>query len=198
MIADRPIQTLKRKAFEWDVDKFVQASQSGLLDPDTNYELIDGNLLKMPTGQPHSIVSTLFFQALASVFGQEWLVWKESPLRLEQKTRPVPDVMVLPGPESRWFTKMPKVGDARLIVEVSASTLSDDLGRKAEIYATEGVEEYWVVDVYGDRLLILTEPRDGIYRNRRELRREDAVPYIESPLSDLIPVRYERNVDEEE
>ncbi|CAN5470461.1 Uma2 family endonuclease [soil metagenome] len=191
MISESLVLKPERKEFEWDVDAFFRATEQGFF-LDRRYELIDGRLIEMPTEQPHSIVSTLFFEALAVVFGDAWLVWTERPLRLFPKTRPTPDVTVIPGPLSRWFQRMPKVGDARLIVEVSASTLSDDLGRKAEIYATEGVEEYWVVDVYGDRLLIHTEPRDGFYRNRRELRREDSVPYVEKPLSDLIPVKYRR------
>ncbi|RYG48247.1 Uma2 family endonuclease [bacterium] len=196
MVGDRfPVSEPPRE-FEWDVETFVQALHAGLFKDDDRYELIDGRLLQMPTEQPHSIVSTLFFEALAVVFGQEWLVWKESPLRLHPRTRPTPDVSVVPGPRSRWFQEMPRVGDARLLVEVSASTLADDLGRKAEIYAGEGVPEYWVVDVYGDRLFLLTEPKDGHYRSRRELRLDDLVPYIERPLSDLIPVRYDRRGDQ--
>lgn len=91
---------------------------------------------------------------------------------------------------------MPEVSEARLIVETSASTLADDMGRKAQIYATEGVPEYWMVDVYGDRLVIMTEPKDGLYRIQRQVLREDSVPYVERPLSDLIPVRYQKPGEE--
>lgn len=40
-------------------------------------------------------------------------------------------------------------GSPTLVVEVGASSLSDDLGAKRLLYEHVGVKEYWVVDVQG-------------------------------------------------
>jgi len=39
------------------------------------------------------------------------------------------------------------VEQVRLAVEVSDTTLADDLGRKRALYALGGIPEYWVVDL---------------------------------------------------
>ncbi|RYG33904.1 hypothetical protein EON81_16970 [bacterium] len=74
MISDRFNTNEPPRDFEWDVETFVQAMRAGLFKENDRYELMDGRLLEMPTEQSHSIVSTLFFQALAQVFEAQWLV----------------------------------------------------------------------------------------------------------------------------
>ena len=44
-------------------------------------------------------------------------------------------------------------GPPTLVVEVGASSLSDDLGRKRIMYERLGVQEYWVVDVEGRKVV---------------------------------------------
>jgi len=38
-------------------------------------------------------------------------------------------------------------GSPSLVIEVGASSLSDDLGRKRMLYERAGISEYWVTDV---------------------------------------------------
>jgi Uma2 family endonuclease len=52
---------------------------------------------------------------------------------------------------------------ARLLVEVSDTTLADDLGHKRALYAAAEVPEYWVVDVFGRALHQYWAPADGVY-----------------------------------
>ena len=44
-------------------------------------------------------------------------------------------------------------GPPTLVVEVGASSFSDDLGRKRIMYERLGVQEYWVVDVEGRKVV---------------------------------------------
>jgi Uma2 family endonuclease len=60
-----------------------------------------------------------------------------------------PDLAVFPrsafeGGVSGFASLQP--GDARLIIEVAASSLSYDRGLKARIYARHRVQEFWVID----------------------------------------------------
>lgn len=49
----------------------------------------------------------------------------------------------------------------RLLVEVSSTTLSEDLGFKRGLYASASVHEYWVVDVFGRAVHQFWAPDDG-------------------------------------
>lgn len=70
------------------------------------------------------------------------------------------------------------IQSVRLLVEIADTTLENDVGRKAALYAENDVAEYWVIDLKGRRLHQLWLPRSGSYSERRELplgRNVDAV-----------------------
>ena len=50
-------------------------------------------------------------------------------------------------------SKLQKINEKLLAIEVSDSTLGFDLNRKARLYARSGVGEYWVLDIRGRRIL---------------------------------------------
>jgi Uma2 family endonuclease len=52
--------------------------------------------------------------------------------------------------------------DVQLVIEVSASTLDDDLGDTKQRYEAAGLPEYWVVDMSGRRILRFML-RDGAF-----------------------------------
>jgi Putative restriction endonuclease len=54
-----------------------------------------------------------------------------------------------------------------LAVEVSHSTLSEDLGCKRANDATAGVRHHWLVDVEGARVHCFAEPAGGDYAQVR-------------------------------
>ncbi|MEL6136685.1 MAG: Uma2 family endonuclease [Cyanobacteria bacterium J06626_23] len=55
-------------------------------------------------------------------------------------------------------------GPPTLAVEVSATTLSDDLGQKRLLYERLGVTEYWVVDVAEATVIAFSISNGGSYR----------------------------------
>ena len=65
---------------------------------------------------------------------------------------------------------------ARLLIEVSSSSLRHDLGRKAALYARTGVPEYWVADVKGRRIVRMHRPVEGTYTERAEFAFGAMVP----------------------
>jgi Uma2 family endonuclease len=79
--------------------------------------------------------------------------------------RPEPDVLWLrPG---RYGRKRPSSADVMLLIEVSESSLASDLREKADLYAHAGIVEYWVVDGENQRIHVMTNPREGCYRDIR-------------------------------
>lgn len=63
----------------------------------------------------------------------------------------------------------------KLLIEVADSTLAQDLGLKAALYAGAGVPEYWVVDVSGRMIHQMWSPRPEGYAGRREVAFGEAI-----------------------
>ena len=57
-----------------------------------------------------------------------------------------------------YATAHPTGSDIMLLVEVADTSLQHDLTEKAELYATAGVPEYWVVDVLNRVVYVLRDP----------------------------------------
>jgi Uma2 family endonuclease len=55
----------------------------------------------------------------------------------------------------------------KLAIELSDSTLDQDLGRKASLYSAHGVPEYWVVDRDGKRIVQMWGPGAEGYAEQR-------------------------------
>lgn len=74
-----------------------------------------------------------------------------------------------PEPDLVWARKLlsrrirPTQADILLLIEVSDSSLKQDLGEKADLYAEHGVLEYWVIDVSGEQVHVHRNPTAGRY-----------------------------------
>jgi Uma2 family endonuclease len=67
----------------------------------------------------------------------------------------------------------------RLVMEVTSSNWSDDLGPKVESYAQAGIPVYIVVDRKHDEVLLHQNPVDGRYPAPQRFRRGQTVPVPE-------------------
>ncbi|KAB1988623.1 Uma2 family endonuclease [Streptomyces triticiradicis] len=77
----------------------------------------------------------------------------------------------------------------RLVVEVTSSNWSDDLGPKVECYAEAGVPVYVVVDRKHDEVLLYQDPVNGKYPAPERYERGQSVPVPVSIGVDLdLPV----------
>ena len=87
----------------------------------------------------------------------------------------------------------------RLVIEVSDTTLDSDTTVKAELYATAGIADYWVLDLNNRRLLIFRDPAPlpaGLggtaYRTHLTLGPADAISPLAAPtvsfrVAELLP-----------
>jgi Uma2 family endonuclease len=69
---------------------------------------------------------------------------------------------------------------------MGATSLRIDLVRKARIYATGNVPEYWVLDVNRRALIVHREPVDGCYTDIRTLGEDETATAVELNLA--VPV----------
>ena len=120
----------------------------GAFDRLPHVELREGLLHQMsPQHFPHGIAKTDIFAALLSALAHldpPLRILSEVSVRVSEAEVPMPDISVVRS--GRYPGAVP-VEQVRLAVEVSDTTLADDLGRKRTLYALGGIPEYWVVDL---------------------------------------------------
>jgi Uma2 family endonuclease len=159
-------------------------------------ELIDGSLIFVsPQTRFHSRTLRLLENALLDQAPDGLDVIREMTVRLDERNRPEPDVLVCradadTGPGQTWF----RPEDVVLAVEVvSADSVDRDRKAKPPKYAAAGIRHYWRVEeekglpvVYVYELDPATEAYvpNGVYRSRLKL----TVPYdIDIDLTSVHP-----------
>jgi len=114
----------------WNVDQFHALGDLGCFEGRRVW-LHDGVLIEEgPMNPPHRIALELTDTAMRAVFGVGWRVCIQMPLSLGQKTDPQPDVAIVAG-SPRASTLHPTT--ASLVIEVSDTSLNNDLTTKAEL-----------------------------------------------------------------
>lgn len=133
---------LPRRAFTVaEVESMVVA---GVIDEDERIELVDGELIPMsPKGNRHELLKTEILAGWVPRCPPDRRLAVETTLRLSTDTFLEPDILVFPRGVGFRNLSGPA---SDLAVEVSATTLGYDLGRKAGLYAAYGLPELWVVD----------------------------------------------------
>ncbi|MBT9288648.1 Uma2 family endonuclease [Prosthecodimorpha staleyi] len=138
----RAADGMERRAFTVaEVEAMVAA---GIVGADERFELIGGEMVPMsPKGARHEMVKielNRWFQVMAP---KDVSVAQETTLRLDTLNFIEPDFCVFDR-----ALDLKKLDGSRVLlaVEVAASSLAYDLGRKIGLYAAFGVPEVWVVD----------------------------------------------------
>ncbi|MEO0618649.1 MAG: Uma2 family endonuclease [Pseudomonadota bacterium] len=132
----------------FSVDDCFRMVETGVLASDYRFELLDGEIVPMsPKGAAHLIVQVALQNAWGRRRPDEVLIATEPTVRVGSDAFVEPDLFIWPARKSIADVAL---SDAVLIVEIAATSLTIDLGRKAQIYAAAGVPEYWVIDA--DRL----------------------------------------------
>lgn len=125
----------------WTREEFYLLAEEGYFR-NKRVQLIDGEIIEIaPQGHPHSKTITYLNHWAVAAFGADHLVRIQMPLNADAYSDPEPDVAVIPRQK---YTDHPET--ARLIIEVSDSSIILDR-RKAKLYATTGVEDYWIVNL---------------------------------------------------
>jgi Uma2 family endonuclease len=97
-----------------------------------------------PQKDEHAMTVRLCEEAARRAFGEGFVYCVQMPLDLGPGSEPEPDIAVVRG-ALRSVKKHPKT--ALLVIEVSDTTLAYDRGRKASLYASRGIRDYWVVNL---------------------------------------------------
>lgn len=144
----------------WTREEYHRAGELGLLREDERLELIKGEIVQKvsPKKTPHSVATSKTIAALEDAFGLGFHARAQEPLVLPNDSEPEPDVLVVPGVPDDYLDEHPTASDARLVVEVSDTTLRYDRGTKAALYAEANITDYWIVNLRERRLEVYRDP----------------------------------------
>ena len=129
----------------WNRAEYYKMASAGLFDG-KHVELIEGRVIEMsPRGSLHATAVSLTVRALEAALGQGWFVRLQMPLDAGELSQPEPDVAVIQGSIRQFRDSHPQT--AALIVEVAETSLIYDRTEKANLYATVGVQDYWILNL---------------------------------------------------
>jgi Uma2 family endonuclease len=141
--------------YRWTVEDFFRASELGLFEGQ-HVQLIEGEIIDMPAQKdPHAWTVSQLVDVLRDFFPKPHWIKIQATLVLGEYSAPEPDVSLLSGPPCPPAVVAP---ETLLVIEVSETTLRYDRGRKASLYASKQILDYWVVDVLGKQVEVFRDP----------------------------------------
>lgn len=133
-----------RKA--WTHHDLDRMSEAGLFGPDEHVELIDGEIVPMPSkGQRHERVRDALNVWLWDHLGRDKKILSEPGWRPAIRDYLEPDFLIVP--RNVVVPEFPG-SQVLLAIEIADTSLAYDTTIKRDRYAALGVREYWVVHAW--------------------------------------------------
>jgi Uma2 family endonuclease len=183
---------IRHPPYRFTVDQYDRMIDLGILTEHDRVVLIRGEVVpKMAIGGPHSQCVDLLTKQFVRRVPDEITVRIQNPLVLAD-SEPEPDLALVDA-SYRTRRAKPVAADVRLLIEVADSSLGEDLGPGAVLYAENGIPEYWVVDLVNDRVHVHRVPRpDGTWASVVERARGATLavaplPGVSVTVDDLLP-----------
>ena len=187
--------------YKWSISEWHNLVDTGVLDGKP-VELLNGEIIEMsPEGIPHTYTNQSVSDYLRAKFKEQALIRESHPITLDNSSHsppfedkrasePEPDIAVVRLPKTIYKEHHPYAEDIYLLIEVSNSTLKTDLQVKAQIYARNGVIEYWIIDLVNKKVIVHTQPSGDSYSQVKEYRSgtisATAFPDLKIPLEQLL------------
>lgn len=164
---------------KWAFDDIVRMQDAGIIGENERFELIGGEIVPMsPKGNWHEELKRKLIVYFARALAADCGMVTETTLRYGKHDFLEPDFIF-------WPEVIPLLGlaakDLHLLIEVSDSSYSYDLGLKAKLYAERGLREYWVMNARTFRTRVHLGRTDQGYTDIRD------VEYTERLVPTLVP-----------
>lgn len=190
-----PAAPRRSSPHRWTVAEFHRLCSLGLF-AGRRPVLLNGVILEQgPMDSPHGNGVERTDSQIRLAFGAGWRFRVQLPLVLNLHTDPMPDIAVVSG---ALVGNASHPTTAALVVEVADTSFDTDTTEKAELYATAGIADYWVLDVTNRELHVYRDPRhDAVleatsYQSHDVLGPNDTVAPLAAPtatirVADLLP-----------
>jgi Uma2 family endonuclease len=151
--------------FRFTLPQFRTMLESNVLPDDARVELLDGYLVEQTDmKQAHANRIKRIYDRMNSLFAARAEVFAQSPIELPSDGRPLPDIALFKlGSVTDTHTPQPE--DIHLIIEVAESSIHQDRNFKQMLYARDGIQEYWIVNLVNNQLEVYRNPEGERYGN---------------------------------
>ena len=192
IIAPEELEAVLSGARRYTVDEYLAMVKADILHKEERIELIDGEIIVMaPIGEYHeSSTDHLTMLLLPPLIGRA-RVRTQGSIRLNDRTRPEPDVSVLREralSDARPYSP----SDVYFLIEVADTSLRRDSGPKLAIYAAADVPEVWIANLRAREVRVFTNPSGSSYSTVRTYRSGDSIspgafPDLSLAVDDFMP-----------
>lgn len=182
------------------VEEYDRMIDEGRFEPreEHHVELLEGEITPMsPINPGHSnAVRELLEWCILNAPIAEVSIQGQDPID-------IPELDSVPQPDLVWIRrgnyrrKRPSAADVLLLIEVADSSLSQDRGRKARIYAEVGLADYWIVNLRDETIEVRRDPEGGAYRSLKTYHPGESIPLLTFPaIAFPVSVLFDEEDDE--
>lgn len=171
------------------MDAFERAAAAGAFGPESRVELIEGEIVTVPSMLPgHAQAVRALCVAAYRLDPDVWTVGSQLPVRLAADSAPEPDLWLAQGEAALFAGRHPAGSDLALVVEVADTSLAFDSDAKVPAYASGGVPEVWLVSLPERQITVYRHPHRAERRfdDVAVLRSGEAVAHGPSALTILV------------
>ena len=139
--------------------------ESGVLN-NRSVELLEGEIIEMsPEGPLHRFTNDTAAEYLRELLRGQAKIFEAHPITLSN-SEPEPDIAIVRLPNTNYLTRHPYTEDIYWLIEISNTTLEEDLGKKKKIYANASINEYWVINLKTREIIVFREPSSNDYKTK--------------------------------
>jgi Uma2 family endonuclease len=143
----------------WTVEEYHKLLDCGFFAENESFELIDGWIIPKCKRSPwHCAVQNHLLQRFVKELpGENYLSANCCSVTMSA-SEPELDLAIVRGPE-RYFEHHPYPEDVLIAIEVcEQNTVARDCDLKMDLYAREGISEYWIIDRVAEELRVFKDP----------------------------------------
>lgn len=167
---------------KWSVDDYHLMIESGIFK-NRSVELIEGEIVEVSPESPlHRFTNDSIAEYLRELLKGKAKVFEAHSITLNN-SEPEPDISIVRLPNINYLNHHPYPEDIYWLIEISITTLEDDLNRKKKIYANAGINEYWIVDLKNTELIVFREASDNEYKTKSTLNKGTINPIVFPDIS---------------
>lgn len=188
-----------RELRRFTLNEYQHLIDLGLFHEDERLELLDGLLVEMsPINPRHAECIDKLSEVLHFLLYKKARIRVQSPIALEGRaSQPQPDVTIAIRRPEGYADRHITAQEVLLLIEVADSSLHTDQTDKLEIYAAEGIKEYWIFNLVDSQVEVYQEPYlsatgEGGYKLKRTYASNDTVstqafPECQIALNEILP-----------
>jgi Uma2 family endonuclease len=184
-----PVQAPRRL---FTVGEFHQMAEAAIFGEDDRVELLSGEVVVMtPIGSRHAACVSRLNRWLGQHLGEGFIVRVQDPVRLDDRSEPQPDLVVVKARDDFYRDAHPGPADVLLVIEVADTSTEINRVEKVPLYGRSGIPETWVVDLSARQIEVYRAPTSGGYDEHDTVRhggslRPNAIPQVKLPANIVI------------